>query len=158
MCHTHWQKTFINQHLFHRLGLNLFSDSIKKFIDVPKGSIWWSLVKDYNCRLNEALGRSSGRIVLWRKVFRRETPVPSMSRPIFKLLGNVTRTGELWEYSNQAGRGWWKDRRRWGGGGGGGGEEETEEEEEADDYPRLRCDYPHGWGSSGKRRGFIENN
>ena len=47
--------------------------------------------------------------------------MPSMSRPIYKLLGNVTRTGELWEYSNQAGRrgegGLWKDR----GGGGGDG-------------------------------------
>ena len=72
--------------------------------------------------LNQALGRSSGWIVLWRKVFRRETPVPSMSRPIYKLLGNVTRTGELREYSNQAGRGvvegqmkgrrWWRRRRR----------------------------------------------
>ena len=100
--------------------------------------------------------------------------MPSMSRPIYKLLGNVTRTGELWEYSNQAGRG---ERR----------EEEMDNyhclgcdypprsslsffssyfsslsvlweysnqtgrggscgriEEEVDNYPRLRCDYPHG--------------
>ena len=57
--------------------------------------------------------------------------MPSVSRPIYKLLGNVTRTGELWEYSNQAGRGQ-------------GGCGRIKEEEEMDNYPRLRCDYPHG--------------
>ena len=61
-------------------------------------------VSHFNRILNKVFRRSSGWIVLLRKVCRRETPLPSMSRPIHKLLGNVTRTGELWEYSNQAGR------------------------------------------------------
>ena len=69
---------------------------------MQKGVYMMIFFSPFNCMLNQVF---SGCIVLLRKVCRRETPLPSMSRPIHKLLGNVTRSGELWEYSNQAGRG-----------------------------------------------------
>ena len=80
----------------------------------------WAMWIDMEMKIS----RCFGCIVLRRKVCR-ETQVPSMSRPIYKLLGNVTRRGELWEYSNQAGREvveGSRGRRRW----------------------IIRCDYPHG--------------